>query len=58
MCIRDRVEAGRPDTADFEKLSMIAEEGATRVSVNPQTMDDRVLALMGRKHTAADIPLS
>ena len=55
MCIRDRVEAGRPDTADFEKLSMIAEEGATRVSVNPQTMDDRVLALMGRKHTAADI---
>lgn len=49
------VEAGRPDTADFEKLSMIAEEGATRVSVNPQTMDDRVLALMGRKHTAADI---
>lgn len=49
------VEAGRPDTADFQKLMMIAQEGATRVSVNPQTMDDRVLALMGRRHTAADI---
>ena len=49
------VEAGRPDTADAEKLAMIAQEGATRVSVNPQTMDDRILKLMGRRHTAADI---
>lgn len=49
------VEAGRPDTADREKIAMIARMGATRISVNPQTMDDRVLALMGRNHTAADI---
>ncbi len=49
------VEAGRPDTADIEKIKMISEMGATRISVNPQTMDNRVLALMGRNHTAEDI---
>ncbi len=49
------VEAGRPDTADREKIEMIARMGATRISVNPQTMDDRVLRLMGRNHTAEDI---
>ena len=49
------VEAGRPDTCDAEKIAMIAREGATRISVNPQTMDDRILQLMGRRHTAEDI---
>ncbi|MBR5478692.1 MAG: coproporphyrinogen dehydrogenase HemZ [Clostridia bacterium] len=49
------VEAGRPDTADREKIEMIASLGATRISVNPQTMDNRVLSLMGRNHTAEDI---
>ncbi|MEG2378332.1 MAG: coproporphyrinogen dehydrogenase HemZ, partial [Clostridia bacterium] len=49
------VEAGRPDTVDTEKLSIIREYGATRVSVNPQSMDDKVLKLMGRGHTAQDI---
>lgn len=49
------VEAGRPDTADIEKIKMISDMGATRISVNPQTMDNRVLSLMGRNHTAEDI---
>lgn len=49
------VEAGRPDTADLRKIKMISEMGATRISVNPQTMDNRVLSLMGRNHTAEDI---
>ena len=49
------VEAGRPDTADIEKIKMIAEMGATRISVNPQTMDNKILELMGRNHTAEDI---
>ncbi len=48
------VEAGRPDTITREKLLAIKQAGADRVSVNPQTMNDRVLQAIGRKHTAAD----
>ena len=48
------VEAGRPDTVDLEKLRVLREHGATRVSVNPQTMVDSVLRRVGRPHTAAD----
>lgn len=48
------VEAGRPDTIDEEKLSVIRAAGATRLSVNPQTMRDEVLRAIGRRHTAAD----
>ena len=46
------VEAGRPDTVTEEKLSVIKEFGATRISINPQTMNDNVLSAIGRKHTA------
>ena len=49
------VEAGRPDTITPEKMRVLREHGVDRVSVNPQTMDDRVLELIGRKHSAADI---
>ena len=49
------VEAGRPDTITEEKLRVLRRHGADRVSVNPQTMSDRVLAVIGRRHTAADI---
>lgn len=48
-------EAGRPDTITREKLEAFKRHGVTRVSVNPQTMDDRVLAAIGRNHTAADV---
>ena len=49
------VEAGRPDTITPEKLSVLRSHGVGRVSVNPQSMSDEVLAAMGRSHTAADI---
>lgn len=47
------VEAGRPDAIDREKLLAIKEGGATRISVNPQTLNDSVLREIGRNHTAA-----
>lgn len=46
------VEAGRPDTVTREKLEVIKRHGATRISINPQTMDNAVLAAVGRRHTA------
>jgi len=49
------VEAGRPDTITAEKLDVLRRNGVTRVSVNPQTMEDHVLAAIGRRHTAQEI---
>ena len=49
------VEAGRPDTITEEKLAALRRGGVTRISVNPQTMEDKVLAAIGRRHTAEDI---
>ncbi len=46
------VEAGRPDTITEEKLKVIFENGATRISINPQTMNNSVLQKIGRRHTA------
>lgn len=48
------VEAGRPDTINEEKLTAIKNNGVTRISINPQTMNDGVLKEIGRNHTAAD----
>ena len=48
------VEAGRPDTIDADKLIAIKQNGVTRISINPQTMNDNVLECIGRKHTAKD----
>ena len=47
------VEAGRPDTVDPEKLSVLRAGGADRISINPQTMQDSVLRAVGRQHSAA-----
>ncbi len=46
------VEAGRPDTIDEDKLRAILSGGATRISINPQTMNNEVLKAVGRRHTA------
>ena len=54
-CIEFTVEGGRPDTLDQEKLSVIARNGADRMSINPQTMIDSVLRACGRRHNAADV---
>jgi coproporphyrinogen dehydrogenase HemZ len=49
------VEAGRPDTLDREKLGLIKRFGATRISINPQTMNASTLEVIGRKHSPEDI---
>ena len=54
-CEEITVEAGRPDTITAEKLAVLRTHGVTRVSVNPQTMQDAVLERMGRAHRADDI---
>lgn len=48
------VEAGRPDTITEEKLHIIKELGAHRISVNPQTLNDDVLRVIGRRHSGED----
>ena len=53
-CLEFTVEGGRPDTLDLEKLRAIRAGGATRMSINPQTMSDSVLRAIGRRHTAAE----
>ncbi len=52
-CTEFTVEAGRPDTVDAEKLAALRLGGVTRISVNPQTLEDSVLERIGRRHTAA-----
>ena len=54
-CIEFTVEGGRPDTLDANKLRVIHDHGADRMSINPQTMEDAVLRACGRPHTAADV---
>ena len=46
------VEAGRPDTLSREKLAMMRSHPITRISINPQTMNDETLRRIGRAHTA------
>ena len=45
------LEAGRPDTITREKLEVAKAHGVTRVSVNPQTLNDDILREIGRRHT-------
>lgn len=45
------VEAGRPDSISKEKLEVLRAYGITRISINPQTMKQQTLELIGRHHT-------
>lgn len=45
------VEAGRPDSITVEKLRVMKRYGVTRISINPQTMNDETLKRIGRAHT-------
>ncbi|MDO4632633.1 MAG: coproporphyrinogen dehydrogenase HemZ [Eubacteriales bacterium] len=45
------VEAGRPDSITAEKLKVLREHGISRISINPQTMKDETLKIIGRHHT-------
>lgn len=49
------VEAGRPDSITREKLEVLRQYPVTRLSVNPQTMNQKTLDFIGRRHTVADI---
>ena len=52
------VEAGRPDTITREKLSLFKEYGVTRISINPQSMNQKTLDKIGRRHTVDDVKKS
>ncbi|MEW9121283.1 MAG: coproporphyrinogen dehydrogenase HemZ [Thermotaleaceae bacterium] len=49
------VEAGRPDTINKEKLKILKTHGVNRISINPQSMNDKTLEKIGRKHSSEDI---
>ncbi len=49
------VEAGRPDSITREKLEIMKKMGVTRISINPQTMKDKTLELIGRNHSASQV---
>lgn len=50
-CLEFTVEAGRPDSITREKLQVLREHGISRISINPQTMKQETLDLIGRHHT-------
>ncbi|MDF2542971.1 MAG: hypothetical protein K0S47_2689 [Herbinix sp.] len=49
------VEAGRPDSITREKLVVLKRYGVDRISINPQSMQQKTLDLIGRKHTVEQI---
>lgn len=49
------VEAGRPDSITREKLEVLKRHGVTRISINPQTMKEETLKIIGRHHTVEDV---
>ena len=49
------VEAGRPDSITREKLEVLKEHKIGRISINPQTMQQKTLDAIGRKHSVEDI---
>lgn len=49
------VECGRPDSITFEKLSTMKKYGVHRISINPQTMNDDTLNLIGRTHSVENV---
>lgn len=48
------VEAGRPDSITREKLEVLRKHGISRISINPQTMNQKTLDLIGRRHTVEE----
>ena len=54
-CVEYCIEAGRPDTIAREKLQVLLDHGADRISVNPQSLEPQVLRAIGRQHSPEDI---
>ena len=49
------VEAGRSDSITREKLQVLKKHGVSRISINPQTMKQETLDIIGRKHTVSQV---
>ena len=49
------IEAGRPDSITRERLEVLARHKVSRISINPQTMQQKTLDVIGRKHTVEDV---
>ncbi|CUH94124.1 hypothetical protein P22_0186 [Propionispora sp. 2/2-37] len=49
------IEAGRPDSLNLAKIHLMKDFGVTRVSINPQSMREKTLKVIGRNHTVNDI---
>lgn len=49
------VEAGRPDSITREKLQVLKKHGVSRISINPQTMKQETLDIIGRKHSVQQV---
>lgn len=49
------VEAGRPDSVNPEKLRLLKDYGVTRISINPQSLNQKTLDLIGRKHSVGQV---
>lgn len=54
-CKEYTIEAGRPDTITKSKLDMMSKYGVTRISVNPQTFNQKTLDIIGRSHSVEQI---
>jgi oxygen-independent coproporphyrinogen-3 oxidase len=54
-CLELTVEAGRPDSITREKLEVLRSHNVGRISINPQTMNQDTLDLIGRKHTVGQV---
>jgi len=49
------IEAGRPDSFDLAKLQVMKNHGIERISINPQTLNQKTLDIIGRRHTVEDV---
>lgn len=55
QAIEFSVEAGRPDTITKQKLHIMKQYGVNRISINPQTMNQKTLRLIGRQHSVEEV---
>ncbi len=54
-CLEFTIEAGRPDTITESKLDVMQNYGVDRISINPQSMNEKTLKVIGRRHTVSQI---
>ncbi len=52
------VEAGRPDSITMDKLMVMKKYNISRISINPQTMNQKTLDLIGRRHSTEAVKKS